>query len=64
LELTSEWPPLPLPPPLPIGIHWIQAIHKYNCTPNMTPYCSGLPIDFMPPPDPKNPNLKQRTKFY
>jgi hypothetical protein len=40
------------------------AIDRYNRTPNMTPYRSGLPIDSIPMPDPKDPDLKQRTKVY
>jgi hypothetical protein len=40
------------------------AIDRYNRTPHMTPYRSGLPIDSIPPPDPKDPDLKRRTKVY
>ena len=40
------------------------GVDKMNQTPNMTPYCSGYPIDAIPPPDPKDPDLKRRTKVY
>eukprot|EP00804_Cyclotella_cryptica_P021483 CCRYP_005804-RA/>CCRYP_005804-RA protein AED:0.39 eAED:0.32 QI:0/-1/0/1/-1/1/1/0/524 len=40
------------------------AINKLTPTPNMTPYRSGIPIDSIPPPDPKDPDLKRRTKCY
>jgi hypothetical protein len=40
------------------------AIDRYNRTPNMTPYRSGLPIDSIAPPHPKDPDLKRRTKVY
>ena len=40
------------------------AIDKLNPVPNMTPYRSGMPIDAIPPPDPKDPDLKRRTKCY
>jgi hypothetical protein len=34
------------------------AIDKLNPVPNMTPYRSGMPIDSIPPPDPKDPDQK------
>eukprot|EP00804_Cyclotella_cryptica_P022088 CCRYP_011573-RA/>CCRYP_011573-RA protein AED:0.27 eAED:0.27 QI:0/-1/0/1/-1/1/1/0/654 len=34
------------------------AVDTMNPVPNMTPYRSGLPIDAIPPPDPKDPDLK------
>jgi hypothetical protein len=40
------------------------AVDRYNLTPHMTPYCSGFPIDAIPPTDPKDPDLKRRTKVY
>jgi hypothetical protein len=40
------------------------SVHRYNQTPNMTPYRSGLPIDAIPAADPKDPDLKRRTKVY
>jgi hypothetical protein len=40
------------------------AVDRYNRTPHMTPYRSGLPIDSIPMPDPKDPDLKRRTKVY
>jgi hypothetical protein len=40
------------------------GIDKYNRTPNMTPYRSGLPIDSIAPLHPKDPDLKRRTKVY
>jgi hypothetical protein len=40
------------------------AIDKLNPVPNMTPYRSGMPIDSIPPPDPKDPDQKRRTKCY
>jgi hypothetical protein len=40
------------------------AVDKFNPVPNMTPYCSGIPIDSIPPPDPDDPDLKRRTKCY
>eukprot|EP00804_Cyclotella_cryptica_P023774 CCRYP_011152-RA/>CCRYP_011152-RA protein AED:0.31 eAED:0.31 QI:0/0/0/1/1/1/2/0/815 len=40
------------------------AINKVTPTPNMTPYRSGVPIDYIPPPDPKDPDLKRHTKCY
>jgi hypothetical protein len=41
------------------------AIDRYNRTPHMTPYRSGLPIDSIPSiADPDDPDLKRRTKVY
>eukprot|EP00804_Cyclotella_cryptica_P009045 CCRYP_003142-RA/>CCRYP_003142-RA protein AED:0.35 eAED:0.14 QI:0/0/0/1/1/1/2/0/1801 len=40
------------------------AVDKMNPVPHMTPYRSGLPVDAIPPPDPKDPDLKRRTKCY
>jgi hypothetical protein len=40
------------------------AINRLSPVPNMTPYCSGIPIDSIPPPDPKDPDQKRRTKCY
>jgi hypothetical protein len=40
------------------------AIDKLNPVPNMTPYRSGMPIDAIPAPDPKDPDQKRRTKCY
>ena len=40
------------------------GVDKYNRTPNMTPYRSGYPIDAIPNADPKDPDLKRRTKVY
>eukprot|EP00804_Cyclotella_cryptica_P026709 CCRYP_007942-RA/>CCRYP_007942-RA protein AED:0.35 eAED:0.34 QI:0/0/0/0.66/0.5/0.33/3/0/1904 len=40
------------------------AVDNMNPVPNMTPYRSGLPIDAIPPPNPKDPDLKRRTKCY
>ena len=37
---------------------------KTNLVPNITMYCSGYPIDYMPAPDPNNPNLKRHVKVY
>ena len=41
--------------------HWF-GVDKFNPVPNMTPYCSGIPIDSIPNADPKDPDLKRRTK--
>ncbi|KAL7481483.1 hypothetical protein ACHAWX_000154 [Stephanocyclus meneghinianus] len=40
------------------------AVDRFNRTPHMTPYRSGYPIDSIPPADPKDPDLKRRTKVY
>ena len=40
------------------------GVDKYNLTPNMTPYRSGLPIDSIPPPPSDDPDLARRTKVY
>eukprot|EP00804_Cyclotella_cryptica_P030371 CCRYP_011900-RA/>CCRYP_011900-RA protein AED:0.20 eAED:-0.11 QI:0/0/0/1/1/1/3/0/1923 len=40
------------------------AVDNMTPVPNMTPYRSGLPIDAIPPPDPKDPDLTRRTKCY
>lgn len=40
------------------------GVDKYNLTPNMTPYRSGLPIDSIPPPASDDPDLARRTKVY
>eukprot|EP00804_Cyclotella_cryptica_P030501 CCRYP_008547-RA/>CCRYP_008547-RA protein AED:0.40 eAED:0.59 QI:0/-1/0/1/-1/1/1/0/288 len=40
------------------------AVDTINPVLNMTPYRSGLLIDAIPPPDPKDPDLKRRTKCY
>jgi hypothetical protein len=40
------------------------GIDKYNRTPNMTPYRSGLPIDSIASANPKDPDLKRCTKVY
>jgi hypothetical protein len=40
------------------------SVHRYNRTPHMTPYRSGIPIDSIPAADPKDPDLKRRTKVY
>jgi hypothetical protein len=40
------------------------GMDKYNRTPNMTPYRSGLPIDSIAAANPKDPDLKRRTKVY
>eukprot|EP00804_Cyclotella_cryptica_P016077 CCRYP_004202-RA/>CCRYP_004202-RA protein AED:0.18 eAED:-0.12 QI:0/0/0/1/0.5/0.33/3/0/1917 len=40
------------------------AVDNMTPVPNMTPYRSGLPIDAIPPPNPKDPDLKRRTKCY
>jgi hypothetical protein len=40
------------------------AIDRLSPVPNMTPYRSGMPIDSIPPPDPKDPDQKRRTKCY
>ena len=40
------------------------AVDTMTPVPNMTPYRSGLPIDAIPPPNPKDPDLKRRTKCY
>lgn len=38
------------------------AVDRLNRTPHITPYRAGYLIDSIPPPDPKDPDLKQRTK--
>jgi hypothetical protein len=40
------------------------GVDRFNRTPNMTPYRSGFPIDSIPSPHPKDPDLKRRTKVY
>jgi hypothetical protein len=39
------------------------AIDKLNPVPNMTPYCSGIPIDSLAPPAPDDPELKKEDKM-
>ncbi|KAL7485591.1 hypothetical protein ACHAW6_012973 [Cyclotella cf. meneghiniana] len=40
------------------------AVDNMNPIPQMTPYRSGFPIDAIPPPNPGDPDQKQRTKCY
>ena len=40
------------------------GVSKYNQTPAMTPYRSGLPIDAIPPPVANDPDQPRRTKVY
>jgi hypothetical protein len=40
------------------------AVDRFNRTLHMTPYRSGYPINSIPPADPKDPDLKRRTKVY
>jgi hypothetical protein len=40
------------------------AIDNLYPVPNMTPYRSGIPIDSIAPPDPKDQDHKRRTKCY
>jgi hypothetical protein len=40
------------------------AVDRYNRTPNMTPYRSGLPIDSIAAGDPNDPDFKRRRKVY
>jgi hypothetical protein len=44
--------------------HCFNSVHRYNRTPHMTPYRSGIPIDSIPATDPKDPDLKRCTKVY
>jgi hypothetical protein len=40
------------------------ALTNFVPVPNMTPYRSGLPIDAIPSPNPKEPDFKRRRKLY
>ena len=40
------------------------SVHTANKVPNMTPYCSGFPIDSIPTVDPLDPDLPRQRKFY
>jgi hypothetical protein len=40
------------------------ALTNFVPVPNMTPYRSGMPIDSIPNPDPKEPDFKRRRKIY
>ena len=39
-------------------------VQSTNKAPNMTPYCSGFPIDSIPPVDTLDPDLTCRRQFY
>ena len=39
-------------------------VHTANKVINMTPYCSGFPIDSFPPVDPLDPNLPRIMQVY
>ena len=39
-------------------------VQSENKVPNMTPYCSGFPIDSIPPVDPLDPDLPRRRQVY
>ena len=40
------------------------SVHSYDKVPNMTPYCSGFPIDSIPPVDPLDLDLPRQKHFY
>jgi hypothetical protein len=40
------------------------AINKFKQVRNMSPYCSGIPIDSIAPPDKHDPDLKRRTECF
>ena len=43
--------------------HWF-LFHTSNKVPSMTQYCSGSPIDSIPPVDPLNPDLPRQKQAY
>ena len=43
--------------------HWF-SVHTAKKVPNMIPYCSGFPIDSIPPIDPLYPDLPRQKQAY
>ena len=39
-------------------------VHTANKVTNMTPYCSGFPINYIPPVDPLDPDLPRQKQVY
>ena len=40
------------------------SVHTANKVPNMTPNCSGFPIESIPPIDPLDPDIPCRKQVY
>ena len=43
--------------------HWF-LVQSANKVPNMSPYCSGFPIDSIPPVDPLDTDIPRRRQVY
>ena len=66
METSQQWPHLH--PPLSIFLRRIYVncfvIDNFNQVPNMAPYRSGLPINYIALPQKYDPDLKHQTKSY
>ena len=42
----------------------ICSVHTANKVPNMTSYCSGFPIDYIPPVETLDPDISHQKQVY